>query len=610
MGSNILLRMLEKSGKTLEDLPKNSNVGKLVRRHGVRDCAEFRRIQRLPRRIWETDPELPEICEMMTEQLKVPGSTIELRPVQAVVLKELHDLRGCMGVARVGAGKTIIAALAPVVLEAQRPLFLAPAKLIGKYNKSGRCVRHGKTEKEFAKLAQDLQVAQNYTFLSYEKLSNIKYYAGWLEAHQPDLIVLEEGHYVKNPRSNRAKVLRDYLASHPDVTVLLLTGTRSRNSVQDSSHVSEWCLGELSPLPRTYVALEEWALALDEEPDGERLAPGVLLELCDNPSTADLDAVQVAFGNRVNQTPGFVTVQSSDCDAMLSLEGEPFNQYDSDIDATFTNLRYSMATPDGIAFTEPIQLYNYLRQCQTGFHYYYDPPPPEPWKAARRDWGAFVREVLKQHPDDFMAEWQVAAAVARGKLHDDGLYARWKAIKPIYDMDACRKTHWFDLAPMRWCGDWLKEHKGIIFTPYIAVGEKIKEMFGVPYFGRKGIDKQAGLVDDYRGACVASLNACLEGRNLQHYSRALIIGGIGSASVFEQLLGRLHRQGQKADEVVYDVFYGCVEALEEIYKAEREAKWGKKTNRDEAHKLLVTDYLLPELEEVQRWRSDRWQKVA
>ena len=506
------------------------------------------------------------------------------------------------------SGKTIISALAPVVLGSKRPLFLAPAKLLGEYD-GVVCKRTGKTEKEFRKLAEHWQVSRDYTFLSYEKLSNIKYYSGILDRIQPDFVCCEEGHNLKNPKSIRSKVLKEYLKAHPETVVLNLTGTWSRNSMKDGAHMSEWCLGDMSPLPRTYMTLEEWSGALDENVK-ERLAPGALLEFCEGTPNPKLDDVRTAIGLRITQTPGFVTVQTSDCNATLTLQGEPFNGYDPNMDEVFADLRHSWETPDGVSFNEPIQLYNYLRQCQTGFHYYLDPPPPDTWKIRRRAWGTFVREVLKVNREGWLSEWQVAAACHQGKLDSMGLYAAWQEVKPSYDPEKHKHTSWFDYRAMEHVCDWLVKEKGIVFTPYVAVGEKLKEMAGVPYFGQKGLDPQAGLVDDYRGPCVASLGASKEGRNLQHYEKALIVGGVGSASVMEQLLGRLHRQGQTADEVTYDIFYGCIEGLAEIHQARREAGWGRRINADEAHKLLIADCLLPDEEEALKWKSPRWKRDA
>lgn len=588
--------LLRKSGRTVEDLNANSNLGKLFKSHGVRRGPEFDRIKALPTREWESSPQTQELVELLTDAYKTPSGTQTLRPVQAVILQELHDFSGCMGVARVGSGKTLISALAPVVVEASRPLYLGPAKLMEK------------TQREFRKLAEHWRIARNYTFLSYEKLSNVKYYAGYLDRLQPDFICCEEGHYLGNAKSTRCKVLGAYLKKHPRTVVLDLTGTWQRNSVKNGAHIADWCLGEYSPLPRSYVEAEEWSGALDHNVE-QRLSPGVLKEFCSS-SNPTLDEVRAAFGKRVTSSPGFVTVRSSDCDATLILQGEPFNEYKSGIDKVFTDLRASMETPDGVAFTEPIQLWNYLRQCQCEFHYYYDPPPPQEWRDCRRAWGQFVREALKGGSRfGLLSEWQVANACAQGRLESYGLWDRWKAVKPTYEPEKHRHTSWFGSSAVEHCAGWLSDSEGVLFTPYVAVGEHLQELTGLPYFANLGVDKASGkFIDDHKGPCIASISANKEGRNLQHFNRAMLVGGIGNSNLMEQLLGRLHRSGQPADEVVFDVFFGCIEALSEIHQAKDESAWQKNTAQDEFHKLLVADVLLPTLEEAEKFTGPRWSK--
>jgi hypothetical protein len=56
------------------------------------------------------------------------------------------------------------------------------------------------------------------------------------------------------------------------------------------------------------------------------------------------------------------------------------------------------------------------------------------------------------------------------------------------------------------------------------------------------------------GSCIASIKANGTGRNLQVWERCLVVCPPSDGVAWEQLLGRLHRPGQKADEVFFDVF--------------------------------------------------------
>jgi hypothetical protein len=135
-----LQTMLAKTGKTMVDFKKGSHMGKVFRQRGVMSTPELARVLNIPRRVWAEDKELDALASALTDWLKTPKGTMALRPIQAKALEELHDFGGLLAPIRVGGGKTLISMLAPVVLGAERPLLLVPAKL------------RDKTLREFAEL--------------------------------------------------------------------------------------------------------------------------------------------------------------------------------------------------------------------------------------------------------------------------------------------------------------------------------------------------------------------------------------------------------------------------------------------------------------------------
>ena len=72
---------------------------------------------------------------------------------------------------------------------------------------------------------------------------------------------------------------------------------------------------------------------------------------------------------------------------------------------------------------------------------------------------------------------------------------------------------------------------------------------GVPYFGAGD-----SRILDWKGPCVASIAAHGTGKNLQHWSSNLVVIPPTSGQVWEQLLGRTHRQGQQEDTVTAEVY--------------------------------------------------------
>lgn len=595
---SVIDRKLAQLGLTRADLKANTNEGKAVRRYGVRPGQEHSRIKTLPRRRWEESPDLEQFIEAMTAWLKTPQGTQRLRPHQAVGLQELHDYGRFVADFPVGEGKTLVTFLAPVVLEAQRPLLLVPANLVEK------------TFKEFRKLAEHWNGRRDIEILSYEKLSREKQ-ADFLERFQPDLILCDEVYSLKSTRSGRTKRVKRYMKAHPETKFLPLSGTFWKNSVHDYAHISEWAMKDLSPVPHTqgaaFMELQEWANAVDVKPKEQRMAAGALAEFCSTPPVT-VDDVRAALAKRRNETPGWVRVSSRGVDASLVLQGIKFDEYTSDIDKKFADLRENWQTPTGIVFAEPQKLWQYLRQCSMEFEYFLDPQPPEEWLLCRKAAGAFVRDILSTNYRNrhFDTEMQVWLACARGEIIHHGLYDRWKAVRPLYDPAKHRHTHWFGDSVLKRCLAWLESEKGVLFTPFVAVGQKLQEMSGLPYFAEGGLDSKFGSIEDYKGGpCIASLESNKRGRNLQdRWSRALVVGGVGSGPDAEQLIGRMHRTGQEADAVQYDFLYGCIETLEQLYKAKEEAKFSNDPN----HKLILGDWNIDELEDVEEPGSARWCK--
>lgn len=623
MKNNLLGQLLEQRGESLNDAPSYSNLGQLIRRAGVRGGAEFERIKALPKRDWETDPRLEELIDALTDWLLVRETPCEggswergvcsvcfsprrLRRHQAKALQELHDYGRLLADFPVGEGKTLVSFLAPVVLahsldttpEHLRPLLLLPANL------------EGKTIKEFRLLANHWGGYRKTERLSYEKLSRKKQ-VDFLDRYEPLLIMADEAYALKNPRGARAKRIRRYRKARPEVAFLPLTGTFFKDTIHDYAHLSEWALRDLSPVPHhegdAYVELMDWGNAVDVDPKEARLAAGMLAEFCPSPPQS-IDELRAALAIRRNQTPGWVRVSSSGVDASLTLQGLKFDDYAAHVEGKFKALRESYETPDGIAFTEPSKLWNYLKCCSSGFWYRYDPLPPEHWKDARRTWGAFVRDILKYNKQRWDTGEQVALACYQGKLDSYGAFEEWSKVKSEYIPEDHKHTEWFDDSFIEWCVKWLESEKSLLFTSQIAVGERLKKLTGLPYFHTGGLDPDFGSIEDWRGGpAIASVDSNKKGRNIQHlWHKACVVGGLASGPDAEQLIGRLHRPGTRADVVEFTFPYGCLEVFETIHRAREQAKAAD----NPMHKLIRCDFLVENLLDAEAWKGQRWQKSS
>jgi len=263
MGNSLIERIMADKGIMKVPLCARSSVGY---RAIVQATSEYWRIYNIPEREWTMDSVL-EMAKILTEDLRTPTGSMELWPIQALALAECALESGLLGPIAVGKGKALISLLAPVVMEAKRPILFVPAELRDQTQK----YVIPQMEKHW-RLHADLRIC-GYSELSLAKNSKL------LETLHPDLIILDEAHYVSRPKAGRTKRLMRYFRDNPQTQCVALSGTLTKRSLADYEHISYWCLKERSPLPHNWNELQLWAGALDEKvPDEKRVGPGKLLD--------------------------------------------------------------------------------------------------------------------------------------------------------------------------------------------------------------------------------------------------------------------------------------------------------------------------------------------
>jgi len=509
----------------------------------VSESPEFRRIEALPRRL---DPPLG--VERLTLALRRPGGTQELRPIQAQALGEIHLLRGLLGLVRVGGGKTLISFLAPEMVDAKRPLLLVPAKL------------REKTIFDFAELREHWGPSVEPKLQSYEKLGRANW-ADFLDRYQPDLIIADEAHRLKNVRAAVTRRVGRYMTANPGTIFVALSGTLTRRSIMDFAHIAEWCLGDGSPVPIQYADLIEWSGALDEAPES-RYRPGPLERFGEGPR---LEEVREGVQRRIVETPGVVATSESPIDASLVIS-DWWEDYvpGRAVGTALADLEEKWETPDGIPLTSAADVWRNAREISLGFYYRWNPTPPAEWLEARRKWAALVRSILLRSRT-LDSEAQVAA-----RHCDRSEYRNWMAVRSMYTPSI--ETVWIDETIVERAAKWAREEGGIVWTDLVAVGKKLDQL-GAPYYGELGKDKNQNIIERATAGISASIAANTEGRNLQHYSKNLVLTPPTTGMAWEQLLGRTHRDGQKADEVSVEVFFGCQENVQAFYQAKSDAKY-------------------------------------
>jgi hypothetical protein len=245
-------------------------------------------------------------------------------------------------------------------------------------------------------------------------------------------------------------------------------------------------------------------------------------------------------------------------------------------------------------------VWRHARELALGFYYVWDPWPPREWLEARAVWAAFVREEIKHGTLD--SELDVALAYPNAPE-----YLQWVAIRDTFKPN--KRAVWICDSIVNAAAEWMDRHPhGIVWSEHIAFGERLEQVSRRPYFGRKGQDRSGRPIESATGPVVASKHANKKGRNLQHeWFDNLITSCPSDGAELEQLLGRTHRDGQLADTVTADIYFGCIEHVGAFWTARDRARYIEDTSGNE-QKLCYADLTLPTLAEFVNRPGPRWQK--
>ena len=218
------------------------------------------------------------------------------------------------------------------------------------------------------------------------------------------------------------------------------------------------------------------------------------------------------------------------------------------------------------------------------------------WKDARKDWKRELRRKLFARDEwlDSPLLCEHAAQRFYGErpprddrpIWDAQCWPRWRDIKTKVKptVEACRVSDYLAVDAARWA----LEHRGICWYAHVEFGQWVSELSGCPLHG--GGPGAGRLIASEVGnrSIIASIKSHGRGRDgLQALFAEQLIAQIPtSGAMFEQLLGRLHRQGQDAPEVRAWYYAHTPEIREALETALRRANYVRSTLGSD-QKLLV-----------------------
>jgi hypothetical protein len=529
--------------------------------------SDLERVLNMPR---ESGEGSEKAAAYWTAALGLGGAS--LRPVQGSGLDLCAIYGGGVVLAGVGHGKTLIALLAGAAAGAKTPVVVVPPALVSQM------------EAEAIKWSEFFRFPTPVV-LSYGILSTR---STVLEDIKPDFIIADEAHYLRHKTAARTRRFIRYFRDNPRVGFLALSGTMTAKSLLDYAHILELALRDRAPIPLNRYELERWAACVD--PDGEpnqsdlnRLAYLVQWSSQSKLTPTNKESIRYAFRQRLTTTPGVIATRRSSCDASLYLKKHT-PKHSKPIRDALKLLRNEWKTPDGEPIADASTKSRTFKNLSLGFFYRWDwgeTGEDLEWLESRRELNRLVGRVLRYSPREGRDSPKLVMDWSRNGGGSPELRAavlKWDEIK-----DRANPTPepvWLCRSKMDYLANVLFDAPGPLIFWYTsnAIGQALADL-GIIVHG-------AGSAQPTGDTCAASINVHGKGRNLQMYERGFIVEPPANGGTFEQLLGRTHRAGQKADAVWWDYFdFG-----DAVKRAKSHAEYIEQT-QGSAQKLNLATFL-------------------
>jgi len=482
------------------------------------------------------------VCPDFTPYLKTPSGSMSLRPIQNEMLWQASVAKGLLGLVGVGEGKTLASFLMPRVLKADRPLLLLPASM------------RLQAQSDWLDYGKHFHLPRHMEMRSYEEISTRP---GLLRSLQPDLIVADEVHKLKNPKSTRTRRLKNYFSwcvrnKKPMPMFVGLSGSITSTTVKDFWHLSLWALKEGTPLPIKWTYLDSWGSVLDKGKRADNKDLSMISPLMLKFKTMD---PREAFKENLLSTQGVVISHKAPPPCKLEISSFT-TKVAKEVNTKIQTLNDTWQTPQGEELDSALALVRLRRQMICGFYYYWDWPndPDEEWLEARSEWAKACRTFCSRAPEGIDTPALLERAIQQFLRKELSIklprglvmaYIDWAKVKdrPLPPVGVKWFSQYFLAAIINWVNT--QKEPPLIWYEHTALAHALTQITGWPMYGT-GKEADAALTQVTEPhVAVISIRAHSQGKNLQAWGNHFIAHPLSDGARWEQLLGRSHRHGQK-----------------------------------------------------------------
>jgi hypothetical protein len=396
----------------------------------------------------------------------------------------------------------------------------------------------------------------------------------YLEDLGPDLIIIDEAQGFAHRSSARVKRLIGYSKRNRACRIIVMSGTLTDRKISDYDHLAWMALRDGCFLPSNGRLFGSWSAVLNAAGEPDAISYRELLQCIPGGTMGDQTECRRAYARRMLSTPGVVGTHGLSVDVPLTLRCMP-TPPSPDMAVALRQLEAKWEDPDGLPICNALDYRRVGMGLSMGYYTRIDWPRgvDDEWLVARRVWAAALRaQVQYRSQRGLDSLGLVERAVADGYLpHLRRAYDAWQAVRDRYGRDGPPVSDvWVDAAWLPACiAEWRHSH-GLIWYYSVAVGATLARM-GIPAHG-------AGSEAPTASLAAASIRCHGTGKNLQQYTRHLVLQPSSSGKVWEQLLGRAHRMGQTRS-VQYDVLTHTPTHRKAVFDAVRNADYIERTTQ-------------------------------